>query len=563
MTPTRAAALAAVAALSLSAPAAGSPSQESIIQDDPKIVFAKPAALERTLAELRALGADRIRVSVFWDSLAPKPQSKTKPAFRGSGAADPRSYDADRWDRYDRIAASARRHGLAVIFNVTGPAPLWATGRPERKDLEESYDVRPSDFGEFVAAVGRRYSGSYEDERPPPPPPKDDGPIDLPGPLAGEDEESPPEPPAGIVPRVDTWSMWNEPNVPGWLTPQWVPDPRGGRRQLHSSPRIFRNLNDAGWASLQATGHAGDTFLLAETGPRGRGKQGIARGMRPLEFVRELYCLNRRSKPYRGEDARLRGCPRTKAERAAFPNKHPGLFRASGWAHHPYALETTPSATDRVKDNVVMSGLSRLTRTLDRALRGYGVKRRLPLWITEYGYQTNPPDPTIGISWKRQAAFLNEADFIGYRNKRVASVAQYQLFDDAPRHGYSPGDPGYWGTFQSGLVTFEGRKKSAYATYQRTIHVSPARPRSGAKLRVFGQLRAGPRVPALEVRLEFARKGGAYKTVASKVTRNPRRFALLSAKAKSSGSYRLVWTQPATGKPLPTRAVKVSVRRRR
>ena len=69
--------------------------------------------------------------------------------------------------------------------------------------------ARPASL--FVEAVGKRYSGRYRDE--------DTGHSRL--------------------PRVSFWSLWNEPNQGGWLTPQFV----GGKPY---SPRLFRSLYIAG-----------------------------------------------------------------------------------------------------------------------------------------------------------------------------------------------------------------------------------------------------------------------------------------------------------------------------
>src|SRR5215210_4058499 len=101
----------------LLAPAAAlaSPDQETILQDDPRIVFAgSTEELDSTLAAIAQLGVDRIRVGVFWHLLAPTPGSIPEEGFA----------------RYDRIVKLAARHGLAVMLSLHGPAPPWATDRP-------------------------------------------------------------------------------------------------------------------------------------------------------------------------------------------------------------------------------------------------------------------------------------------------------------------------------------------------------------------------------------------------------------------------------------------------
>ena len=224
---------------------------------------------------------------------------------------------------------------------------------------------------------------------------------------------------------MKAWSAWNEPNQPGWLRPQ-----ADGTAPV--SPRLYRALQDAAYAGLQASGHGNDTYLLAETAPRGSLTVDERSPMRPLLFIRELYCVDRKLRPYSGEAATARGCPADAAGQQRFSADHPGLFQATGFAHHPYALEVAPSVRDRFPDQVTISVLPRLTKALDGIFRRYGQKRKLPIWLTEYGYQTDPPDTVIGVSWQRQAAYLNQAEYMAFRYRRVRSTAQFLLVDDGP-----------------------------------------------------------------------------------------------------------------------------------
>lgn len=530
------------------APAAASSTQESIVMDDAEIVYASPERLDATFAELKAIGVDRVRVSVFWHLVAPASDQKERPSFGSAGSASPAGYPAANWDRYDEIVRAAGRHGLGLLFSITGPAPLWATGSPERKDIEPTYEPKPDEFRDFVNAVATRYSGTYRDELPAPPPDCN---------LLGCQQQPAPE--GEVLPRVDFWSIWNEPNHPGWLTPQWLPDPRGGTLPLlPAAARIYRDLMDAGWTALQASGHGSDTVLLAETAPRGLNDRGLTRAIRPLEFIRELYCLDRAYRPFQGEEAQVRGCPGT---RDAFVSAHPGLFNATGWAHHPYALEQGPEDSDPQRDNVVLADLPRLTRTLDRIFSVHGQARRLPVWLTEYGYQTDPPDPTLGIPWSRHAAYLNHAEYLAFRNPRVMSMAQFLLVDDGPLRQFPPSDPRYWGTFQSGLRTSDGRNKSAYAAYQRPIHATRSRVRRGATVRIFGQLRSAANGSSLTAQLQFrTARSRRYRKVRTVRTSNPRGFMLARVRPRQSGWYRLVWRDGSSGRQMKTRRVRVTVR---
>jgi hypothetical protein len=209
-------------------------------------------------------------------------------------------------------------------------------------------------------------------------------------------------------------------------------------------------------------------------------------------------------------------------------------------------LTTSPRARDRNRDDVTVSGISRLTRTLDRAQRAYRKSGRMPIWLTEYGYQTDPPDPTIGVSFARQASWLDDATYLAFRNKRIASFAQFLLVDDGPVRQYKPTDPRYWGTFQSGLITLDGKHKPAYNSFKRPISVM----RRGRGLRVFGQLRtAGGRTADVQFR---ARGSKAWKRVA-RGTANDHGFVLMPVSRARRGSYRIAWTGDGASRAVSVR----------
>jgi hypothetical protein len=554
------AALSALAALASVAPAGASSSQESIFMDDPKIVYSAPENLEGTLSELKRLGADRIRVSVFWHLLAPDPHGESRPFTPGAGA-DPRSYSAEKWDRYDLIVTTAQRLGLKVLFNLTSPAPNWATPTPPRSDIEDSYRPDPAEFKDFVKAVATRYSGSFADEAPrmgaasllgacDPTPNFPLPPAVCPATSTDPTPENPNPPNTGpVLPRVDTWSIWNEPNMPGWLTPQ----SDESNKRLPASPQVYRDLADAMYSGLREADHGSDTILIGETAPRGAFKRAVTQSLAPLLFVRELFCLNRRFKPYSGKAADERGCP---SGGDGFAAAHPVLFSATGFAHHPYAFEAPPQASDSTRDHVVLADLGRLTRTLDRAVRRHGSHKRYKIWLSEYGYQTDPPDPYAGWSWKKHARYLAQGDWIAYRNPRVLSTAQFLLYDDAPRLDYAASDPRHWGTFQTGLRTAEGKKKAAYSGYQRTIYV-PGSARRGRLIPVFGDYR--PATGATPATIQFRRRGASRWTTLFRTTTNGSGLVAVRTKAKRSGEYRIGFG--ADGQRAYTRAAAVSVRR--
>lgn len=503
--------LALLALLAISpATALASPSQESMFQDDSRLVYGTPGTVEETLDVLRGLGVDRIRVSVFWRLVAPDGDSKQRPTF---DAANPAAYPAAKWERYDRLVRAAAARGIALNLNVTSPAPLWATGRPSRSDIEETYDPNPGEFAQFVLALGRRYTGSFS-------------------PSVGQ-------PP---LPRVDYWSVWNEPNQAGWLTPQWGPEPSGSGRTVRAAPRIYRSLLDGAYAGLAGSGHGQDTILIGELAPKGLAIPGETRSIKALQFLRDLYCVDGRLRRLSGAAAASLGCPTGTPEE--FVGAHPGLFLTTGFAHHPYSLLEPPSRPSRDRDFVTIADLPRLTRALDGIFRSYGRPGGIPIFLTEYGYQTNPPDP-FGFTWRRQASFLNEGEFIAYRNPRVRAVAQFLLVDDAPTDGLSPTDPDYWGTFQTGLVARDGRRKPAFEAYRLPVWVPQRSKRRGQAFRVWALVRSANGTPQrVDLQFRSGRSRRAFRTIRHGTT-SPEGFLDMRVRVPGNGELRAAWRDPA------------------
>ncbi|MGI8513048.1 MAG: hypothetical protein ACR2NH_10550 [Solirubrobacteraceae bacterium] len=514
------------AAMLAPGPASASRTQESQFQDDARLVFGSLPEVEGHLDTLRMLGVDRIRVSVFWKLVAPNPNGPTRPGFN---SGDPAAYPRENWRRYDQLILAAYARGIQVNFNVTGPAPAWATQPAPIADLASVYFPDPNEFGLFVRAVGTRYSGVYT-----PPQPNPGG--------------------GGVLPSVNYWSLYNEPNQPFFLAPQNL----GGREQ---SPRIYRGLADSAFAALNETGHGRDVILVGETAPRGRRIRQVNSTMSPMRFLRALYCVDENLRVLSGARARSYGCPATGGARS-FARSHPVLFRATGFAHHPYTLLTPPSIKSSDADNIGIADLPRLTRTLDRVFARYGQRRRLPLFLTEYGYQSRPPDP-FGFPQATAARFINQAEYMAFTNPRVRSVHQFLLFDDQPSPNHPRGTAGYWSTFQTGLLNYDGTPKRSYGAYRFPLWV-PGATRNGPGLfRVWGTPRVGVNGGRQVIQVQFAPRRGTYSTVKTVVTRNQRGYVSVRVRIPRTGRVRMRWRNPATGQVIFSRVADVVVRSRR
>ncbi|MCW2958326.1 MAG: hypothetical protein JWP18_1129, partial [Solirubrobacterales bacterium] len=360
------------------------------------------------------------------------------------------------------------------------------------------------------------------------------------------------------LPRVAYYSIWNEPNHPGWLTPQWVKAPGGGF--VEAAPRLYRTLVDAAFSGLQASGHGGDTILIGETAPKGLNQRGTTRAIKALRFIRQVYCVDDRLRPLLGTSAELRGCP-VQGGATAFPQAHPGLFSATGYAHHPYELTFAPDVRPKDRDYVTIANLPALSSTLRKIFLRYGKRTAAgpPVYLTEFGYNTNPPN-RAGVTLREQAAHLNQAEFIARGTARVRTLTQFLLLDDAQRPG-KDGTTGTSATFQTGLKFIDGRKKPSFSAYALPVWLPKTTARRGGTLRVWGLVRParllGGKVQSVAVTLT---SGGKRRTLRTARTRRGSGVLDLRVKVPRSGTLRLTWRDSRSGRTVASRAVTVTAR---
>ena len=155
------------------APTAGASARQTVTFEAPRELLSG-STRAATLDQIAGFGVTRVRQLVYWRDFAPEPDSKTKPA--GFDARDPAAYPADKWDNLDGLVAAARERNIDVTLTLTGPVPKWAT-KGKRDNLTEP-DAK--EFQAFATAMGKRYGDA-----------------------------------------VNMWSVWNEPNQPQFLRPQY------------------------------------------------------------------------------------------------------------------------------------------------------------------------------------------------------------------------------------------------------------------------------------------------------------------------------------------------------
>ena len=300
---------------------------------------------------------------------------------------------------------------------------------------------------------------------------------------------------------VDHYGIQNEPNQGGWLQPQ------SDRRGL-VSPHLYRAMVRAAYPRIKRADPGSRALIgnLASSGRRGRGRRVP---IRPLAFLRAMACVDGRYRRIRrGRCRRFRPVP------------------ADAIGHHPYQLFSAPSRRSRNRDDAAIGDGRRLLRALDRLTRRGRIRpsrgRRLSVFYTEFGYQTNPPDPFAGVSLRRQSRWLQDAAYLVWRTPRIRSLNQFRLVDGAIRgRGVAA-----FREFQSGLLFRRRRRaKPAYRTFPHPIVISGRR--------LWGQVRPGR---AHTVMLEYRRgRRGPFRVVRS--TRTDRR-GYFTARVTRRGYYR-------------------------
>lgn len=505
---------------------------QSWFQDDQYLLnqpinIAGDRAVDRTLGTLQGLGVDVIRVQLLWAAVAPDALSTTKPP--GFDASNPAAYPAAGWAKYDRLLLLAHAKHMQVNLDITAPGPLWAMRTPAADQTVANHFAPSVDaFRAFVTAAGKRYDGHFRLQN-------------------------------HVLPRVSDWSIWNEPNQPGWLAPQYR---TVGGLQVLDAPRLYREYADAGFGALAHTGHtpATDTILFGELAPEGCHQHGPGciypsydEPIPPMPFLLALYCLDAGYHPLTGRQAALLHCP---SSRSAFVAHNRVLFDATGLAHHPYYFSQPPDRPAVDPEYLPLSELPRLEHALDRIFATYGVTRKLPVYLTEYGYETNPPDPFRGVSPAIQSRYLNEAQYIAMRDPRVRSTAQFLLYDSPPERQYPVGSASYWSSFQTGLLYADGKRKPSFNSYRLPIFLPLTTFNRGARVLLWGMLRLAQNDTRQHALIQWRPLHGSYRTISTVTTAQPSGNFTASVAPPGSGAVRIAWTSPG-GSVYRSRAVGV------
>ena len=473
-------ALAAVAAVGCLAPGARASSGAEVGMEDGRLLFYLPDAGTSLLPFWKFAGVDVVRLHARWVSIAPGTNALTMPAgFHPTDPNDPK-YD---WGRLDSVVKAVRDAGMRVELTVTGSGPLWSSASPARHNPR--WKPIPEQFAAFATAVARRYGA-----------------------------------------QVDRYMLYNEPNQSGWLQPQGA----CVKGRCHPvAPHLYRALVRAAYPAIKAADPVSQV-LIGELAPIGRDVGGSRASLKPLTFMRAFGCVDETYRPIRtGECRSFR--PAT----------------ADGFAYHPHGVKNGPGDPNPDPDEAQIADLPRLFATLDR-LTGKGrilssTGKPFDLYLTEFGYQTFPPDIAVGVTPTLQARYLQQAAYLTWRNPRIKNLTHYE-WEDEPIRYLGSGAKAFAG-WQSGLFYADGEPKPAAEVFTHPFWVDP-RP-GGRSARLWGQVRPGG-AHDISVQKRPAGSGGAFVTIARLRTNESGYWAkIVPLGAKAEYRYRYDVGKPGAG----------------
>ena len=205
-------------------------------------------------------------------------------------------------------------------------------------------------------------------------------------------------------PFVHRWTIWNEPNQRRWLS------------TASPAQYVTRLLNPA-YVAIHAASPS-SKVAGGVTAPRGG-----TGGLSPVAFIRGMG----------SSGARL-----------------------DAYAHHPYALGPKETPWSGGCDHCETITMATLDRLVTETLKAF--KRPVRLWLTELGYQSNPPDRLLGVAPALQASYIAAAAYKAWATPRVDLLIQY-LYRDEPTAD----------RWQSGLVSAGGATKLAIGGFEAPL----------------------------------------------------------------------------------------------
>jgi hypothetical protein len=354
-------------------------------------------------------GAGIVRLAIGWPFVAPaRPADPTNP---GSS-----SYD---FAFLDEAVRDADARGLKVLLLVN-TAPTWAQGPGRAASASPgSWRPNPSDVADFIQALAARYSGGFDPDGVGPQPP---------------------------LPAAQALQVWNEPNQNAWLAPQFqgktIVGPDYYREMLNASYRAVKAVNPKMMVVTGGTSPYGDP----PGGPYPSGGR-----VRPVQWWQKLLCV----KPAKSK-GKAKKRKETRYVRAPNCSGQP-MFDVL--AHNP--IDNTGGGPLRHGPNrydASTPDLGRVVRVLRAAERlGTVSGGRHPVWVTEFWWDSNPPNPT-GAPLATQARWLEQSLYLFWKAGADTAI-NFEFRDSAWAQDVRSG-------FQSGVYFLDGRPKPSLTAFR-------------------------------------------------------------------------------------------------
>jgi hypothetical protein len=301
----------------------------------------------------------------------------------------PIRYDFSAWDG---AIARARAYGIKTQLDLTGDPPAWACG--SKKPPYACDGFRPSVplFQHFAAAAAQHFKG-----------------------------------------RVSRYSIWNEPNWYTWLSPH------------DEAPILYRNLYIAGYNAIKSVDPSAEV-VMGETAPHFQPNISTP----PLQFIREMVCVNKKLKRIPGADEKCLGGP----------------LKLDAYATHPYDFTHKPTKRRENPDELTLANIRRLPKLLNK-LRKKGLiepsTKRFPIYLTEHGYFIGG---SRGVPERKRAQWIVQAWQMAQENRRVKEMVHY-VFVSPPADAPSA-------YFDMGLIAQNGVRRASYFALQNWIQQAVA-----------------------------------------------------------------------------------------
>jgi hypothetical protein len=322
------------------------------------------------------------------------------------------------WSNLDAAVRQAAARHVTVLLTISG-APSWAQGPNQPTNTNEpigtgAWDPNPVDFGQFAQAVATRYNGQFAD----------------------------PANPGGALPRVKYLELWNEENLPPFLAAPNLAD-------------TYRALLTDGYAGVKAA-QPSDKVVFGGLAPVSYLPRFT---VSPLKLAAQMMCLRRVGRSFVALGGGCKAAP------------------FDIFAEHPYTLEATPTDPAGNYDDVLVADMHKLRDLLDAARRLHTIGGGShPLWVTEWGWVTNPPDK-LGDRPDTAARYVAYAMYEMWR-AGVSLVVWQGITDASPNQLQG-----------SGLETRSGRPKPQMQAFTFPFIASVAHGKGLAWGRVPGNRR--------------------------------------------------------------------------